>query len=74
MIGNNMQKSIKYYNRNFKELMKEGMLTKFDNITFKTIRPNNKIESKELDKFLQNYEIDKKKDLSADIEKKILEY
>ena len=74
MIGNNMQKSIKFYNRNFKELMKEGMLTKFDNITFKTIRSNNKIESKELEKFLKNYEIDKKIDLSADIEKKILEY
>ena len=74
LMGNNMQKSLKFYNRNFKELMKEGMLTKFDNITFKTIRPNNKIESKELDKFLKNYEMEKKRDLNADIEKKILEY
>ena len=74
LIENNMQKSLKYYHRNFKELMKEGMLTKFDNITFKTIRPNNKIESKELEKFLKNYEFEKKRDLSADIEKKILEY
>ena len=68
------QKSLRFYHRNFKELMKEGMLTKFDNVTFKTIRPNNKIESREMEKFLKNYEIDKKRDLSADIEKKILEY
>ena len=74
LMGNSVQKSLKFYNRNFKELMKEGMLTKFDNITFKTIRPNNKIESKELEKFLKNYEIDKKNDLSYEVEKKILEY
>ena len=72
--GNNVQKSLRFYHRNFKELMKEGMLTKFDNVTFKTIRPNNKIESKELEKFLKNYEIEKKKDVDADIEKKIMEY
>ena len=72
--GNNLQKSLRFYHRNFKELMKEGMLTKFDNITFKTIRSNNKIESRELEKFLKNYEIERKKDLSSDIEKKLLEY
>ena len=74
LTGGNVQKSLRFYHRNFKELMKEGMLTKFDNITFKTIRPNNKIESKELEKFLKNYDIEKKRDLDADIEKKILEY
>ena len=72
--GGSTQKSLRFYHRNFKELMKEGMLTKFDNVTFKTIRSNNKIESREMEKFLKNYEIDKKRDLSADIEKKILEY
>ena len=72
--GGATQKSLRFYHRNFKELMKEGMLTKFDNVTYKTIRPNNKIESREMEKFLKNYEIDKKRDLSADIEKKILEY
>ena len=50
------------------------MLTKFDNVTFKTIKPSNKIESKELDKFLKNYEVDKNNDLNNEIEKKILEY
>ena len=43
--------------------MKEGLLTKFDNITYKTIRPNNKIDSKDLEKFLKNYENDKKNEL-----------
>jgi signal peptidase I len=74
LMGNSVQRSVKFYNRNSKELMKEGLLTKFDNVTFKTIRPNNKIESRELEKFLKNYEIEKKNDLTADIEKKILEY
>ena len=54
--GNYIAKSIRFYNKNFKDLMKEGLLTKFDNITYKTIRPNNKIDSKELEKFLKNYE------------------
>ena len=54
--------------------MKEGLLTKFDSITLKTIRPHNKIESKELEKFLSNYENEKKRDINADIEKKILKY
>ena len=74
LLGNNVQKSIRFYNRNFKELMREGMLSKFDNITFKTIKSSNKIESRELEKFLKNYEIDKKKDLDGDIEKKLLKY
>ena len=74
LMGTNFQKSLRFYNRNYKELMKEGLLTKFDSITLKTIRPHNKIESKELEKFLNNYEIEKKRDINADIEKKILKY
>ena len=58
-------KSIKFYNKNYQDLMKEGLLTKFDNVTYKTIRPNTKINPKDLDKFLKNYEtnieINKKK-------------
>lgn len=61
--GNYIAKSIRFYKKNFKDLMKEGLLTKFDNITYKTIRPNNKIESKELEKFLKNYENEKKNEL-----------
>ena len=57
--GNYIAKSIRFYNKNFKDLMKEGLLTKFDNITYKTIRPNSKIDSKDLEKFLKNYENEK---------------
>ena len=51
-----ISKSIKFYNKNYQDLMKEGLLTKFDNVTYKTIRPNTKINPKDLDKFLKNYE------------------
>ena len=61
--SNYIAKSIRFYNKNYKDLMKEGLLTKFDNITLKTIRPNNKIDSKELEKFLKSYENEKRDDL-----------
>ena len=61
--GNYIAKSIRFYNKNYKDLMKEGLLTKFDNITYKTIRPNNKSDSKELEKFLKSYENEKRDDL-----------
>ena len=69
-----LKSQMNFAHKNFDSLIKEGALNKFDNVTFKTIRPNNKIESRELEKFLKNYEIEKKNDLTADIEKKILEY
>ena len=61
--GHYIARSIRFYNKNFKDLMKEGLLNKFDNITYKTIRPNSKIDSKELEKFLKNYENEKREDL-----------
>lgn len=61
--ANYFSKSIKFYNKNYKDLMKEGLLNKFDNITYKTIRPNNKIDSKDVEKFLKNYENEKKNEL-----------
>ena len=60
---NYIAKSIRFYYKNFKDLMKEGLLTKFENITLKIIRPNNKIDSKELEKLLKNYENEKRDDL-----------
>ena len=57
--GNYIARSIRFYNKNFNDLMKEGMLNKFDNITLKTIKPNHKIEPKDLEKFLKNYENEK---------------
>ena len=49
-----LKKSLKFYRKNYKELIKEGLLNKFDNVTFKSIKP--KI-SKELnvDKFLEKF-------------------
>ena len=37
---NYIEKSLRFYNKNYKDLMKDGQLTKFDNVTFKAI-PNN---------------------------------
>ena len=49
-----LKKSLKFYRKNYKELIKEGLLNKFDNVTFKSIKP--KI-SKELnvEKFLEKF-------------------
>ena len=49
-----LKKSIQFYQKNFKELMKEGLLNKFDNVTFKSIKPR---VNKELniEKFLVNF-------------------
>ena len=49
-----LKKSIKFYQKNFKELMKEGLLSKFDNVTFKTIKPKIS-EEINIEKFLENY-------------------
>ena len=38
-INNYIEKSLRFYNRNYIDLMKEGSLTKFDNVTYKAI-PN----------------------------------
>ena len=50
---NYIKKSINFYRKNYRELLKEGLYNKFDNVTFKSIKP--KI-NKELDveKFLKN--------------------
>jgi len=49
-----LKKSLKFYRKNYKELIKEGLLNKFDNVTFKSIKPK---LSKELnvEKFLEKY-------------------
>ena len=36
--------------------MKESMLAKFDNVTFKTIKRENRLESGDVEKFLLNFE------------------
>ena len=32
-----VDKSLKFYNKNFEDLLKESMLTKFDGVTYKSI-------------------------------------
>jgi hypothetical protein len=46
----------KFYNKNFDDLIKETMLTKFDSVTYKSI-PRHKRQDNDLDKFMINYEI-----------------
>lgn len=42
--------------KNFDDLLKESMLSKFDNVTYRTIKRENKLMDNELDKFLLNFE------------------
>lgn len=51
-----IDKSIKFYNKNFDDLIKETMLTKFDSVTYKSI-PKHKRQENDLDKFMLNYDI-----------------
>jgi len=54
--NNYVAKSMKFYHKNYEDLLKEGLLTKFDNVTYKTIKPGIKMDLKNMDKFLENYE------------------
>jgi hypothetical protein len=54
--NNYIAKSMRFYKKNYEDLMKEGMLNRFDNVTYKTIKKENKIDPKELEKFLKNYQ------------------
>ena len=53
--NNYVVKSMKFYHKNYDDLIKEGMLTKFDNVTLKTIKPKIKAEFKNMDKFLEKF-------------------
>ncbi len=56
-IGDNyVAKSMKFYKKNYEDLMKEGMLKKFDNVTYKTVKPSIKNIDKNVEKFLEEYE------------------
>lgn len=54
-IGAYIEKSLKFYNKNFEDLLKESMLSKFDSVTLKSISKP-KRSGHDLDKFLMNYE------------------
>lgn len=49
-------KSLKFYNRNYDDLLKENLITRFDNVTYKAIPKYNKINEVELQNFMDEYE------------------
>ena len=51
-----LKSSINFYNKNYEELIKEGGLNKFDNITYKTIHQRRKIDPNDMEKFLINFD------------------
>ena len=54
--NNYIAKTMKFYHKNYEDLLKEGLLNKFDNVTYKTIKPGIKMDLKNMDKFLEKYE------------------
>ena len=48
--------SMKFYHKNFDDLIKEGYLNKFDNVTYKTIKHEHKIDPGDMEKFLLNFD------------------
>ncbi len=55
-VKNYVKTSMKFYKKNFEEIIKESALNKFDNVTYKTIPKFTKINDKELEKFMEIYE------------------
>lgn len=57
--GNNdyIAKSMKFYNKNYDDLLKESMVTRFDNVTYKTITKENKVDQRDIEKFLAEYKL-----------------
>ena len=45
-----------FAHKNFDSLIKEGALNKFDNVTFKTIHHEHKINPGDMEKFLANFD------------------
>ena len=51
-----LAKSMKFYTKNYEELLKESLLSKFDNVTYKSIPKFSKIDEKDLERFMNEYE------------------
>ena len=45
-------KAMKFYNKNYEDLLKDELLSRFDNVTYKTIKKNNSVDMKEMQNFL----------------------
>ena len=43
---------MKFYNKNYEELLKDELLSRFDNVTYKTIERNKSVDMKEMEKYL----------------------
>ena len=59
--NNYVAKSMKFYHKNYEDLLKEGMLSKFDNVTLKTIKPEIKVDYKNMEKFLEKFSTESNK-------------
>ena len=59
--NNYVAKSMKFYHKNYENLLKEGMLNKFDNITLKTIKPEIKVDYKNMEKYLEKFSTESNK-------------
>ena len=49
-------KSMRFYRKNYDDLIKESELNKFDNITLKTIKKESILKQEELESFFKNYQ------------------
>lgn len=55
-LGNTVTgRALKFYHKNFKDLLKDEILNKFDGITLKSNRRSNSLDIKNVEKYLLNY-------------------
>ena len=45
-------KVMKFYNKNYDDLLKDELISRFDNVTYKTIERNKSVDMKEMEKYL----------------------
>lgn len=49
-------KALRFYDKNFNDLLKDELLSKFDGITYKTNKRHNSIDVQDVEKYLLNYD------------------
>jgi hypothetical protein len=45
-------KVMKFYNKNYDDLLKDELISRFDNVTYKTIERNKSVDMREMEKYL----------------------
>ena len=55
-ISHFLKNTLKFYRKNYKSLLKESLLNKFDNVTYKTIKPAIKPDL-DLEKFIEKIKL-----------------